>query len=75
MARCRGEQVVSVRQRYEGLAWFLAMLVAFPFSDSNNGVDRMIHSLAFEADTEFDDIEILESTSTDGKFVTLHSCA
>ena len=37
-----------------------------PFSDRFTGVDRMIHSLAFELDTEFYDIEILESTSTDG---------
>ena len=27
----------------------------------------MIHSLAFEADTEFEGIDILESTSTDGE--------
>jgi hypothetical protein len=46
-----------------------------PFSDRFTGVDRMIHSLAFELDTEFYDIEILESTSTDGTIrYTAFSC-
>jgi hypothetical protein len=46
-----------------------------PFNDSSIGVDRMIHSLAFELDTEFYDIEILESTSTDGTIrYTAFSC-
>ena len=35
----------------------------FPLSNSTNGVDRMIHSLAFEADTEFEAIETLGSSN------------
>ena len=39
----------------------------FPLSNRFIGVDTMIHSLAFEADTEFEGIDLLESTSTDGE--------
>ena len=40
----------------------------FSSSNSSIGVDRMIHSLAYEADTEFDAIEVLKQNNPDLRY-------